>query len=426
MNLKKQKGLCVLLAGALMMLTACGGRPADRPSSAGAGSSAAPLTGASGETLPPSGAAKETEKATAALTDTTTAAASTTAKPAASAATRKPAVTAARTQKKTSTAEALLNKAALTPLRTGCKKLDQKIDELFSRLFTPGMSTYAKVKACYDYLVKNGTYGHGYIAADSPQEGIRYSSNLDSMLVDMAYGMLVSGYGVCNHYSAVFVVMTRAIGLESYYVGGQVGKKGGGYTGHAWVNIKLDGTYYVFDPQVQQGNAHAPYYYFCKTDAAMGKAYIYDDRESYVQAFEKFRYVMRMAASVTVRAGEKTYQASDRASGEWVQTGQATVRISEVVEPVDGVLQVEVTPSDGGGRYHCRIYSQPGSDSSSYYGYEDTVITGKQAFTLQVKPPYTTFFVEVTEDGQPEGVVVGFEICIEPEATETQPAASGA
>lgn len=284
------------------------------------------------------------------------------------------------------TAEALLNAASLKPVRTNCPKLDDRVDAIFAQIHKAGMSTYEKVKACYDYLVKNGTYSYEN-SVISPTEKILYDSGLDYSLVSLAYSILTSNKGVCDHFSAAFVVMTRAIGLESYFVGGQVSRKGGGYTGHAWVNIKLNGTYYVFDPQVQQNNPQAPYYYFCKTDAQLGKTYIYEDRNGYISRFHNFQVYPEISATIKVTGGGKTQQASLSQSSS---AENGLVFPQGVQADDDGTIRVEVIPAGGKGKYHCKIGTFFPSQS-----FADQAITGPSTFTFQVNPGTTDLEVSI-------------------------------
>lgn len=41
------------------------------------------------------------------------------------------------------------------------------------------------------------------------------------------------------------------LGYDSYVQAGQCSARRGGYTPHSWVEIKMDGTTYVFDPELQ-------------------------------------------------------------------------------------------------------------------------------------------------------------------------------
>lgn len=280
----------------------------------------------------------------------------------------------------------LLNAVSLKPVRTNCTDLDQRVDELFAQILRPGMSTYDKVKACFDHLVKNGVYTQNLLLEDAAKD-IIYDSALDANIVALAYGMLMSNQGVCDHYSAAFVVMTRAIGLESYLVTGQVRSQGGGYTGHTWVNIRINGTYYIFDPQVQQDNPGSAYYFFCKTDAQMGDTYRYDNRAGMIEAFGSFRYHPKVSATLTVRSGSKTYRASLDQSGS---SGAGNVFPDGISVGGDGTFSVDVDPQGGTGQYLCQIgyFWKPG------YYVEETV-TGPKSFTIQMQPGTNTIQVAV-------------------------------
>ena len=294
-------------------------------------------------------------------------------------------------------AESLLNAAALQPMRTGCAALDKKVDEIFAQIFQSGMSTYDKVKASFDYLVENGIYTQNIMVGD-PAEGILYDSALDANIVALAYGILSTNRGVCDHYSAAFVVMTRAIGLESYFVAGQVRSKGGGYTGHAWVNIRINGTYYVFDPQVQQNNAGTPDYFFCKTDAQMGDMYQYDNRETLISQFHSFQHYPEISATVTVRSGGKTYQASLSQSG---QAGGNGALPDEIPVSGDGSFSIDVAPAGGTGQYLCQIgyFWEPGH-------YVEEALTGSKSYTLQVEPGVTAIQIAI-EGNDPDLPTLG-------------------
>ncbi len=163
----------------------------------------------------------------------------------------------------------LLNSEKLNPQKTNDKYLDKLVTKTFKKIHKPGMTTYEKVKACYDYLVKNMTYKSSFRF----NQTAGYVSFYDGLIVDNAYHALSTKTGVCDDYSAAFVVMCRRIGLEAYVVGGSVSKKSGGRTGHAWTYILLNGEKYIFDPQIQTHNLHVPYHYFGKTYSQMGSTY---------------------------------------------------------------------------------------------------------------------------------------------------------
>ena len=166
--------------------------------------------------------------------------------------------------------ETVINSQALNPFRSDFTPAYEEIDKVFASIFTEGMTTYDKVKACYDYLINNCSYGNNEVMMDYIDYYFYgYSYEVRS------YGMLKGKIGVCDDYSATFATMMQAIGLNCYVVGGQTSKSGGGYTGHAWCEMNINGTIYVFDPQVEDNIAKGgsiKYYRFGKTyDQVPGK-----------------------------------------------------------------------------------------------------------------------------------------------------------
>lgn len=175
-----------------------------------------------------------------------------------------------------SNAEKLLNSAPLNPMKTNDANVDQMVANILSQITNIRMTTYQKVVAIYSYIIQTFTYGG---SSDIYFSDVNYNMMLDSIIVSQAYTLLKTNIGVCDHYASLFLVMTRAIGLGTYLVSGQVAKKSGGTTGHTWTNIKLNGEYYVFDPQVEQNNlinGQIQYKYFCRTDASAANVYAYE------------------------------------------------------------------------------------------------------------------------------------------------------
>lgn len=176
------------------------------------------------------------------------------------------------TQATASSAEKILNGASLNPVRSDFEPMNEYIDQLFAEIIKDNMTTYQKVKACYDYLINNCSYGMNEYVYDYIEYyfwGYQYEVS--------AYGMLKGHVGVCDDYSATFAMLMQAIGLDCYVVGGQTSKAGGGYTGHAWCEMNIGGTIYVFDPQVEDNIANGgtiKYYRFCKTYGEVPNKYI--------------------------------------------------------------------------------------------------------------------------------------------------------
>ena len=154
----------------------------------------------------------------------------------------------------------ILNSAPLTPTWSKYEPCNKVVAATLSNIINDNMSTYAKVQACYDWLIVNCRYGYldEFTTPIFPEdEG-----------ATRAMDMLLYKIGACDDYSCAFAAMMRAIGLNCYTVYGQTSRADGGYTGHIWCVIKIDGVEYVFDPQVEDNIAKGGdvyYYRFCKT-----------------------------------------------------------------------------------------------------------------------------------------------------------------
>lgn len=180
--------------------------------------------------------------------------------------------------------KALLNNAALKPMKTNSEMIDGAVDEWFSMYINSSMSTYEKVTAVYDAIIKNCSYGTDFWTLGV---GDMYDSAYDSKVVNNADMILSGQCGVCDNYAAAFMVMTRRIGLESYVVEGWINS-----TAHAWVIIKLSGNYYLFDSQVEQRNTTGTisHGWFCKPESSMSGAYTYSsNRDSQIAKFGGFK-----------------------------------------------------------------------------------------------------------------------------------------
>ena len=169
-------------------------------------------------------------------------------------------------------AQFLLNNALLQPTSTGEKYCDEIVWQTLNQITTENMTTYEKVKACYDYLVITCRYGDNVLRLDFPEANG----------TARAYGMLVGHVGACDDYSCAFAALMRSIGLNCYTVYGQTARASGGYTGHIWCVMNINGAEYVFDPQIDDNIGHNVYYRFCVTyDETPGSYYPSHVRQEY-------------------------------------------------------------------------------------------------------------------------------------------------
>lgn len=105
-------------------------------------------------------------------------------------------------------------------------------------------------------------------------ENIRYSKvEIDSLThLDLVHYVLAAKQGRCIHYSALLTCVCNMAGIEAYSVLGYVKQSNSIETtkDHAWNVIRLNNTYYLFDPTWDTGSDKLSYYkkqgdYFLET-----------------------------------------------------------------------------------------------------------------------------------------------------------------
>lgn len=186
----------------------------------------------------------------------------------------------------------ILNSSAVyDPVYTNDPEIDAQVQNILGEIITDSMTTYEKTEAIYNWIINNTYYQY-----DSGTYRKTYVSQYDTWCAAQSYSVLFKGYGSCVNYASAFVVMTRAIGLESYKVYGSLSNSGG----HGWAVIKINGKLYNFDPQLGDeasgegwGSAMD---YFCKADgeAPIKDYYIFTDyegltRDDYINGFNYFK-----------------------------------------------------------------------------------------------------------------------------------------
>lgn len=168
--------------------------------------------------------------------------------------------------------EEILNEAQLSPTDAQSDILDEYVDELLGELVRSEMTTEEKVRTCYDYLVENVQYGSHtrYLSTQIGDTGVSCNEIYANYGEIEGFGAvaLTAEVGMCNAYASAFILMTRALGLDSHLVEGSTGSARGGYAYHKWAEVDIEGTTYVFDPQLEQSlqkHGLPAYSVFCKT-----------------------------------------------------------------------------------------------------------------------------------------------------------------
>lgn len=274
---------------------------------------------------------------------------------------------------------ALLNSATLSPMKTGCEELDEIIADILSEIITEDMTPAEKVLACYNYVSETSSYRNN--RTDLPFLKL-YESKYDMSIVSSAYLLATTHVGVCFDYSALFAVLTRALGFESF-TAGEVPLTAGDAPGqHCWALMKLGGEYFVFDPVLENliflpyGEARATHNFFF-FEEFNGENYStsfpytsFHCREVTVDTFADFRTYPFLTCKVDIK-GKQT----ETLSWEEKQTS-AFVAPENALIADNGIISVTVKPNGGKGKYRCVI---SGGEISI-----NEIITGEKTYKLKV------------------------------------------
>lgn len=212
--------------------------------------------------------------------------------------------------------EGILNNAKLNPTKTGYTPLDNKVSSVINSVTNSSMSTYEKVKAVYDWVINNMSYQLGFVIWEEINGLINNYGfyEKDAIQVFLAYNSFETKKGSCDNYSAMFMILTRRIGLDSYVVSA----RNSDGSGHTTVNIKINGKWYNFDPQREDKslkNGKIMYYAFGEDDND-SKPYTYINRNSDVQAFHGFQKQPEESyLKATITIAGKSYTAKTAVSG---------------------------------------------------------------------------------------------------------------
>jgi transglutaminase/protease-like cytokinesis protein 3 len=129
----------------------------------------------------------------------------------------------------------LLQQGATTKQKVLTPDEAPEICELAKSVSSAGESYRDKAELISEYIVTEIEYDWGNIVVDATGKP-RTKSKKDPREV------LESGTGICGELSNTYMLMTRCVGIESYFIWGG---------GHAWNALVIDGT--VYEPDTTQG-----------------------------------------------------------------------------------------------------------------------------------------------------------------------------
>lgn len=125
---------------------------------------------------------------------------------------------------------------------SGKKALDEQICSIIQSLELDKLSPLKQLETVYEYVIR-----HAMV-----QNGPDYEMGENGWWnAEEAYALLTTGYGSSYGYAAAFCELARALGFPAETVSGKVVSTHGGMKSHGWVELKLDGENYLFDPEMQ-------------------------------------------------------------------------------------------------------------------------------------------------------------------------------
>lgn len=218
----------------------------------------------------------------------------------------------------------------LVPIYTDNIRLDYMVKKILDQIIAPEMSNYQKIKAVYDWIIKSCIHTEDPVCYHC-ENNIHYFND-DNMIIegsemnardnrllnngevnmivtngainnnqwlnkynkseiDQKYWGLVFNIskaedimyhrrGVCSYFASLFMVMVNQLGFESGVTEGTFVNYSGKISYHVWNYIKLNGSYYWIDTDIEHlnyvNNKKIAYTYFLKKDPEWSDKHIWD------------------------------------------------------------------------------------------------------------------------------------------------------
>ncbi len=135
-------------------------------------------------------------------------------------------------------------------------EVEQRVNEIFNRLYNPNISTIDNIKIFHDYIINNTKYDSDR-ADYTTENGSDYNVEFPYKSTT-AYGPLLQGYSLCGGYSDTMELFLERLGVKSYKVSS---------ADHVWNAVKLGDIWYNLDltwddPVANNGKDYLEYDYF--------------------------------------------------------------------------------------------------------------------------------------------------------------------
>lgn len=107
--------------------------------------------------------------------------------------------------------------------------INQKVDQIINGIIKNDMTDYEKIKVIHDYIINNTVYDK--VQAEGDANNNNYESHT-------AYGVLISGKGICGGYSDAMAIFLNRLKLNNYKIAS---------SNHIWNFVKLNDQWYHLD-----------------------------------------------------------------------------------------------------------------------------------------------------------------------------------
>lgn len=130
-------------------------------------------------------------------------------------------------------------------------QINSKADQVVADIIKPGMDDATKVRAINSWIIANATYNHAGLEkmdrlwSDPDRKKHRYTHDL--FPDHDAGGIFFKGTTVCEGYANTFQLLATKSGVTSVVVTGMVTFADGSGGGHAWNQVKINGTWKTVD-----------------------------------------------------------------------------------------------------------------------------------------------------------------------------------
>ncbi|MCL2153259.1 MAG: S-layer homology domain-containing protein [Oscillospiraceae bacterium] len=147
---------------------------------------------------------------------------------------------------------------------------DAFVTEVLNEVIRADMNDMQKIRAVYDWLIYNCLHDNNYNLIT-----YEYGHNPSNPVADSimtARDIINHRRGVCDSFAAAFRLLVLRLGFECNHVNGYYVNSNGSKSGHGWNQIRIDGTWYWFDVDVEgttyhrSGNNSPSYFLFMKQD----------------------------------------------------------------------------------------------------------------------------------------------------------------